>query len=95
MTSVADETKVGDFREVIRIDEGQLKGHVAEAVRQSVEETLNGLLEAEADAICGAQRYERSRERLDTRSGRRRVSVLFRAWFQVVPFRHACSAASA
>jgi len=29
-----------------------------------VEETLNGLLEAEADAICGATRYERSPERL-------------------------------
>jgi len=53
MTSVADETKVGDFQEVIRIDEHQLKGHVAEVVRQSVEETLNGLLEGEADAICG------------------------------------------
>ena len=69
MTSVADETKVEGFQEVIRIDEGQLKGHVAEVVRQSVEETLNGLLEAEADAICGAKRYERSPERLDTRSG--------------------------
>lgn len=69
MTSVADETKGGDFREVIRIDEDQLKGHVAEVVRQSVEETLNGLLEAEADAICGAKRYERSMERLDTRAG--------------------------
>jgi transposase-like protein len=69
MTSVADETKVGDFREVIRIDEDQLKGHVAEVVRQSVEETLNGLLEGEADAICGAERYERNPERLDTRAG--------------------------
>jgi putative transposase len=69
MTSVADETKVGDFREVVRIDEEQLKGHVAEVVRQSVEETLNGLLEAEADAICGAKRYERDPERLDTRAG--------------------------
>jgi len=54
---------------VIRIDENQLKGHVAEVVLQSVEETLNGLLEAEADAICGATRYERSPERLDTRAG--------------------------
>jgi hypothetical protein len=31
---------------------------VAEVVRQSVEETLNGLLEAEADAICGANRFD-------------------------------------
>ncbi len=28
-------------------------------VRSGVEETLNGLLDAEADEICGAQRYER------------------------------------
>jgi transposase-like protein len=34
-----------------------------------VEETLNGLLEAEADELCGAKRYERSVGRLDTRSG--------------------------
>jgi Transposase, Mutator family len=32
-------------------------------------ETLNALLEAEADQICGAQRYERSAERVDTRAG--------------------------
>ena len=64
---------------MIRIDEGQLKGHVAEAVRQSVEETLNGLLEAEADAICGAQRYERSPERLDTRSGHYTRALLTQA----------------
>jgi transposase-like protein len=38
-------------------------------VRTSVEETLNGLLEAEADELCGAKRYERSVERVDTRSG--------------------------
>jgi len=53
MTSVADETKVGDVPGVIRIDESQLRGHVDQVVRQSVEETLNGLLEAEADALCG------------------------------------------
>ena len=38
-------------------------------MRQSVEETLNGLLEAEADELCGAKRYERNVERLDTRAG--------------------------
>lgn len=79
MTSVADETRVGDFREVIRIDEDQLKGHVADVVRQSVEETLNGLLEAEADAICGATRYERNPERLDTRAGHYQRTLLTQA----------------
>jgi transposase-like protein len=38
-------------------------------VRSSVEETLNALLQAEADQICGASRYERSPERIDTRAG--------------------------
>jgi putative transposase len=69
MTSVADETKVGNFQEVIRIDEGQLRGHLQELVRESVEETLNAMLDAEADAQCGAKRYERTPERLDTRAG--------------------------
>jgi transposase-like protein len=38
-------------------------------VRSSVEETLNGLLEAEAETICRASRYERAPERADTRAG--------------------------
>jgi transposase-like protein len=42
---------------------------VQELVRASVEETLNAMLDAEADAQCGAKRYERSPERLDTRAG--------------------------
>ena len=34
-----------------------------------MEGTLNSLLDAEADALCNAQRYERSPERVDTRAG--------------------------
>ena len=54
---------------VIRVDEQELRGHVDEVVRTSVEETLNGLLDAEADRLCQAKRYERSPERTDTRAG--------------------------
>jgi putative transposase len=57
------------FREIIRIDEGQIKSHVDQVVRASVEQTLNALLDAEADALCGARRYERSADRVDTRAG--------------------------
>jgi len=53
----------------LRVDEQKLKGHVDEVVRSSVEETLNALLDAEADRICRAQRYERSPDRVDTRAG--------------------------
>ena len=64
-----DGVKYVEFTEVIKIDEGKVRQHVEEVVRQSVEETLNGLLDAEADELCGAKRYERSIERLDTRAG--------------------------
>jgi transposase-like protein len=54
---------------IISIDEGQVRQHLDGVVREAVEETLNKLLEAEADVLCGAQRYERSAERVDTRAG--------------------------
>jgi putative transposase len=53
----------------LRIDAERVDQHLSELVRQSVEQTLNGLLDAEADQLCGAKRYERSVERLDTRAG--------------------------
>ena len=54
---------------VIRVDEQELRGHLDEVVRTSVEETLNGMLDAEADRLCQAKRYERTAERIDTRAG--------------------------
>src|SRR3954447_23135206 len=69
MDSVPTSDRQDSFREVIRIDEGQIKSHVDQVVRASVEQTLNALLDAEADALCGAKRYERSPDRVDTRAG--------------------------
>lgn len=54
---------------IIRIDEQQIKDHLGEMVRDTVEEALNGLLEAEAEKMCGAARYERTAERKDSRAG--------------------------
>ncbi len=69
MTSVGQNPNEASFRDVIRVDEGQVRAHVDELVRASVEETLNGLLDAEADELCGAARYERSADRVDSRAG--------------------------
>ena len=55
--------------QVIKIDEARIRDHLGELVRGSVEETLNALLDAEADELCGAGRYQRSAERVDTRAG--------------------------
>lgn len=54
---------------VIQVDESKIRGHVDEVVRSSVEATLNGLLDAEADQLCRAERYERTPDRVDTRAG--------------------------
>jgi len=51
-----------------RSDDDRIKSHLDRVVRGIVEETLNALLDAEADRLCNAQRYERAARR-DTRAG--------------------------
>jgi putative transposase len=45
---------------VVQIDEERIQAHLDEVVRVTVEETLNGLLDAEADRLCGARKFERT-----------------------------------
>jgi len=66
--SVTPEGGSGQGR-IISIDEQKVKDHLGEMVRESVEDTLNAMLEAEAEVLCGAARYERTAERKDTRAG--------------------------
>ena len=47
--------------QVIQIDEARIRDHLVEMVRGTVEKTLNALLDAEADRLCSAGRYERSK----------------------------------
>ena len=56
--------------EIIKINEGEIREHLGEIVRGSVEDTLNGLLDAEADRLCNARRYERTEGRKDYRAGK-------------------------
>ena len=44
------------LNQVVQIDEGRIAAHLDEVVRNTVEETLNALLDAEADELCGARR---------------------------------------
>ncbi len=48
---------------VISIDDERIKDHLDRVVRGMVEETLNALLDAEADRVCNPQRYERHARR--------------------------------
>lgn len=54
---------------IVDINEGEIRSHLDKMVLQSVEDTLNALLDAEANRLCGAERYEHSADRVDTRAG--------------------------
>lgn len=54
---------------IIHLNEALLKDQLGHLVKSTVEETLNSLLDAEANRIANAARYERSEERQDTRAG--------------------------
>ena len=54
---------------IIQFNEDVIKNQLSELVRGSVEETLNQLLDQEADRLTNAARYERTEARKDTRAG--------------------------
>jgi len=58
-----------ELGKVIKIDDGVIQGHLSKMVLSTVEQTLNALLDAEADRLCKAKRYERNVDRVDTRAG--------------------------
>jgi putative transposase len=58
-----------DLSQIIKIDEAKVSSHLGDLVRRTVEETLNGMLDAEAQEMCQAGRYERTETRKNSRAG--------------------------
>ena len=54
---------------IVQLNEKVIKDQLKELVRGSVEETLNELLEQEAEKLTQAARYERNKARQGYRSG--------------------------
>ena len=54
---------------IIQLNEDLIKNNLKDLVRNSVEETLNALLDHEADELVRADKYQRSAERQGYRSG--------------------------
>ena len=54
---------------VIHVDENMIQEHLDKVVVRTVEQTLNAMLDAEADLLCKAGRYEHTDKRVDTRAG--------------------------
>ena len=71
---------VKSLSKVIKINEHQFKDHIGKMVRSTVEETLNDMLDAEADQLCNAKRYERTGTRTGGR-GKKGGCHLFRVLF--------------
>ena len=66
----SNSTKTAEnLSKVIKIDEAQIRNHLGEMVRSTVEDTLNDMLDAEANQLCRAERYERTEARVDSRAG--------------------------
>ena len=55
---------------IVQLNEGAIKEELRDLVRNSVEETLNGLLDQEAEQLTGAAKYERTTSRQGYRSGK-------------------------
>lgn len=55
--------------QIIQLNESAVRDHLGEMVRSTVEDTLNNMLDAEADRLCNAEKYQRHEARTDTRAG--------------------------
>jgi transposase-like protein len=78
-TSHVSENGARDLSEIIEINEAKIQSHIGDLVKSAVEDTLNALLDAEADELCGAGRYERSPDRQDYRAGHYQRKLLTKA----------------
>jgi transposase-like protein len=66
-------------QKIIQFNEDVVKQQLGTLVRESVEATLNTLLDEEADRLTNAQRYERTESRTDTRAGHYKRHLLTKA----------------
>ena len=55
--------------DIIQLNQEEIKSQLGDLVKQTVEDTLNTMLDAEADEITQAHKYERTEKRADTRAG--------------------------
>jgi transposase-like protein len=79
MSSVAEKPDSEKFAGLLKVNEEEVENYLGNLVRDSVEVTLNTMLEAEADELTKARRYERSPERVDTRAGHYQRNLLTKA----------------
>lgn len=65
--------------DIIQLNQTEIKSQLSDMVRNTVEETLNAMLDAEADQITQAHKYQRTDTRQDTRAGHYSRKLLTKA----------------
>lgn len=65
--------------QIIQLNESAVRDHLGEMVRNTVEETLNSMLDSEADRLCNAEKYQRHDARTDTRAGHYQRKLMTKA----------------
>ena len=56
-------------RDIVQLNQEVIHSELKELVKNSIEETLNALLDSEADRLVNAERYVRDEQRQGYRSG--------------------------
>lgn len=62
------DTEASPLAGAFQVDDGRVLWFIEEKMRGTIEEMMNQMLDAEADALCQAQKYQRTPDRQTTRS---------------------------
>jgi putative transposase len=57
-----------DRDKIIQLNETAVRNYLGQIVRSAVKQTLNYMLDVEADRLCNAEKYQRNEARTDTRA---------------------------
>lgn len=68
-STAVDNDCTPDRDKIIQLNETAVRNHLGQIVRSTVEQTLKDMLDAEADRLCNAEKYQRNEARTDTRAG--------------------------
>ena len=74
-------------KQIIQLNEENIKIELKELVKKTIEETLNNFIEDESKTLLNAEKYERSNLRKGYRAGHYEREFTTASGYEVPPFR--------